>query len=233
MPRERVMVVDDEPDIRDILQHALQREGFDVLAVADGTAALAAVRSRPPNLVLLDLMLPGVGGLEVCRRLRAEPATATLPIIMVSAKGEEPDVVLGLGLGADDYVTKPFRSHELVARVKAVLRRAREEAAGGSEQSAVSAGPLLIDPVRHRVEVGGEALDFTATEFRILHHLARRPGRVYTREQILRAALGSQTIVLDRTVDAHVRSIRSKLGEHRDLVETVRAVGYRFRESAR
>jgi DNA-binding response OmpR family regulator len=231
MSKTRILVVEDDADIRELLQYSLAREGCEVQAAAEGKAALAAARRTPPDLVLLDLMLPGVDGLEVCRQLRADRATSGAAIIMVTAKGEEPDVVLGLGLGADDYVVKPFKTSELVARVKAVLRRTREETRLPDDRRALVHGPLRIDPERHRVTLDGDEVPLTATEFRILHYLASRPGRVFTRDQILTASMGQNSMVLERNIDVHVRSIRRKLGRHRELVETVRAIGYRFAES--
>jgi len=230
MSRQKILVVEDEPDIRELLEHALGREGFDVTCVGDGNAALTAARRESPDLMLLDLMLPGIDGLAVCRRLREDPATAGISIIMVTAKGEESDVVLGLGLGADDYVAKPFKPNELVARVKAVLRRSQEELPALDGKRAVAIGELSIDPVRHRITLGGDTLDFTATEFRILHYLASRPGRVFTRDQIISASMGPNTVVLERNIDVHIRAVRKKLGKHRHLIETVRAIGYRFAE---
>jgi DNA-binding response OmpR family regulator len=231
MSKPKILIVEDDTDIRELLQYSLAREGHEVAVAADGRAALVAARRMLPDLVLLDLMLPGADGLEVCRQLRADRATAGAAIIMVTAKGEESDVVLGLGLGADDYVLKPFKTNELVARVKAVLRRTREELRRPDEKRALVHGPLRIDPERHKVTAGGEDVPLTATEFRILHYLASRPGRVFTRDQILTASMGADSMVLERNIDVHVRSIRRKLGAHRDLIETVRAIGYRCAET--
>ena len=232
MSRPRILILEDEPDIREILEHALKRDGFDVVSASDGRAGLAAARRLVPDLVLLDLMLPGIDGLEICRQLRSDPSTAGIALIMVTAKGEESDVVLGLGLGADDYVAKPFKPHELVARARAVLRRTRQGTAGVQDQRAVVAGPLRVDPASHKAAVDGQELPLTATEFRILHFLASRPGRVFTRDQILAASVGANVVVLERNIDVHIRSIRQKLGSHRDLIETVRSIGYRFAEPA-
>jgi two-component system phosphate regulon response regulator PhoB len=185
-----------------------------------------------PDLILLDLMLPGIDGLEVCRQIRADPSTSGIAVIMVTARGEESDVVLGLGLGADDYIAKPFKPHELVARTRAVLRRTRHAAVGRQDQRTVVTGALRIDPASHKALLDGEELALTATEFRILHFLASRPGRVFTRDQILAASIGANVVVLERNIDVHIRSIRKKLGQHRDLIETVRSIGYRFAEPA-
>ena len=230
MARQTILVIEDEDDLREVVTYNLEREGFEVLATGSGIQGLHKARVRAPSLVLLDLMLPDIDGLEICRRLRADDLTARMPVIMVTAKGEESDVVLGLGLGADDYVAKPFSPRELVARVKAVLRRGpfRDEE-GPSERILV--GPLVVDKARHEAQVDGVPLQLTATEFRLLHFLAAHPGRVFTREQLLRRVLGEHVVLVDRNVDVHVRSIRQKLGEHRTLIETVRGVGYRFQDS--
>ena len=232
MSRPRILILEDEPDIREILEYALKRDGFDVISATDGQAGLAAARRLVPDLILLDLMLPGMDGLEVCRQIRGDPSTAGIALIMVTAKGEESDVVLGLGLGADDYIAKPFKPHELVARTRAVLRRTRQAAVGKQDQRAVVAGALRIDPASHRAMLDGQELPLTATEFRILHFLASRPGRVFTRDQILAASIGANVVVLERNIDVHIRSIRKKLGAQRDLIETVRSIGYRFAEPA-
>jgi phosphate regulon transcriptional regulator PhoB len=229
MVNQKVLIVEDEADIRELLEYSLTREGLEVITAGEGTAALALVRRKVPDLILLDLMLPGLDGLEICRRLKADDATRGIPVIMVTAKGDEADVVLGLGLGADDYIAKPFSPKELVARVQAVLRRTRSSD-GADTKAVVDAGPLRIDPTRHKVFVDDAEVELTATEFRILHYLASRPGRVFSRDQILASALGPNTIVTDRSVDVHVRAIRKKLGEQRELVETVRGIGYRFAE---
>ena len=229
MPRQTILVIEDEEDLREVVTYNLEREGFEVLATGSGREGLNKARVRAPHLVLLDLMLPDLDGLEICRRLRADRLTARLPVIMVTAKGAESDVVLGLGIGADDYVAKPFSPRELVARVKAVLRRGPLREEGGPAERVV-AGPLLVDAARHEAALDGEALELTATEFRLLHFLAAHPGRVFTREQMLRRVLGENVVLVDRNIDVHVRSIRHKLGEHRTLIETVRGVGYRFQD---
>lgn len=229
MSRQTILVIEDEDDLREVIAYNLQREGFEVLATGSGREGLNKARVRAPHLVLLDLMLPDLDGLEICRRLKADRLTARLPVIMVTAKGEESDVVLGLGLGADDYVPKPFSPRELVARVHAVLRRGPLHEEGGPAERVV-AGPLRVDAVRHEAELDGDPLPLTATEFKLLHFLAAHPGRVFTREQVLRRVLGENVVLVDRNVDVHVRSIRQKLGDHRALIETVRGVGYRFRD---
>lgn len=227
-----ILVVDDEVGIRELLSEILSDEGHTVRLAEHATAAREARARERPDLVLLDLMLPDVDGLEVCRRIRRHPELGATPIVMLTAKAEETDVVLGLGVGADDYVTKPFGVAELIARVKAVLRRVQpaEDEVG---PHAVQRGPVRIDPARHEVTVDGGAVHFTATEFRLLHYLAARPGRVFPRDALLRHALGDDESRLDRNIDVHVRAIRHKLGAHRDLIETVRGVGYRFRDPPR
>jgi len=229
MSKPRILIIEDEPDIRELLQYALEREGFEVTMAADGVAGLALLRKQAPDLLILDLMLPGLDGLEVCRRIKGDPGTRAIPVVMVTAKGDEADVVLGLGLGADDYVPKPFSPKEVIARVRAVLRRVASGAVDETIRVLVH-GDLRIDPTRHKVFVGDDEVLLTATEFRILQHLASRPGRVFDRDQILAAAVGPNTVVTDRSVDVHIRAIRKKLGERRDLVETVRGIGYRFAE---
>jgi two-component system phosphate regulon response regulator PhoB len=231
MAREKILVVEDEADILDVLEYTFSREGYRVLGTRDGREALALARQEAPRLVLLDLMLPGLDGLEVCRKLKADSVTRDIPIVMVTAKGEESDIVLGLGLGADDYVTKPFSPKELVARVRAVMRRGPLRD-GEGEQARLVFADVVIDPARHEIVVDGTPVDFTPTELRLLHLLAAHPGRVFTREQLVSRVIGDGAYVVHRNIDVHVRGIRSKLGRHRALLETVRGVGYRFRDPA-
>jgi two-component system phosphate regulon response regulator PhoB len=229
MPADKILVVEDEADIFEVIVYNLQREGYTVLATRDGEEGLELARRESPRLVLLDLMLPGMDGIEICRRLKQDPVTGDIAVIMVTAKGEESDVVLGLGVGADDYVVKPFSPRELMARVKAVLRRGPiRDDAGPVER--VQHDGLVVDAVRHQVTVNGESRSFTATEFRLLHYLASHPGRVFTRNQLLNRVIGEDAIVIDRNIDVHIRAIRKKLGSLRDLIETQRGVGYRFKE---
>ncbi|MCS7305870.1 MAG: response regulator transcription factor [Thermoguttaceae bacterium] len=228
MPLERILVVDDEEEIQQLMEYTLTKEGYRVQCVGSGEMALAEVRRSPPDLVILDLMLPGMDGLEVCRRLRREPETAELPIVILSAKGEEADIVAGLELGADDYVTKPFRPRVLLARIRAVLRR--RQSAGGEEAAPVRVGNLEIDPVRHEVSVGGRPVRLTLTEFRVLHALARRPGWVLTRQQIAAAVYGEEEPEVDRAIDVQIVALRKKLGAAARYIETVRGIGYRFKE---
>jgi two-component system phosphate regulon response regulator PhoB len=227
--RETILVVEDEEDILEVIQYNLTREGYRTSGVQGGDEALAAVRAKNPDLVLLDLMLPGADGLEVCRRMKEDPVTRSIPIVIVTAKGEESDVVLGLGMGADDYIVKPFSPRELIARVRAVLRRGRPRDEGGGGERITRDG-LEIDIGRHAVAVDGAPITVTATEMRLLHFLASHPGRVFTRDHLLSRVIGERAVVIDRNIDVHVGSIRKKLGPYRDLIETVRGIGYRFRE---
>jgi two-component system phosphate regulon response regulator PhoB len=225
---ETVLVVEDEADILDVIQHNLKRAGYEVITAENGTDGLRRVRDSAPDLVVLDLMLPGMDGLDVCRRIKEDVLTRATPILIVSARGEESDVVVGLELGADDYLAKPFSPRELVARARAVLRRGplREERGAGER---ITRDGVVIDTVRHELDVDGVSVPITATEMRLLHHLAGHPGRVFTRDQLLNRVVGDRAIVIDRNIDVHVGSLRRKLGEHRELIETVRGVGYRFK----
>jgi len=230
--KETVLVVDDERDILELVKYNLDKEGYQVTVVATGEDALVATRTKLPDIVILDLMLPGVDGLEVCRRLKADPKTRSIPIVMLTAKGEEADVVTGLELGAADYVTKPFSPRVLTARVRAVLRRgdAVEDAAATTRVK-----DLTIHPGRHQVTVNDKPVELTATEFRIMVFLAKRPGWVFTRQQIVDAAQGDDVFVTDRfvtdrSVDVHIVSLRRKLGACGAYIETVRGVGYRLQD---
>jgi len=226
---EKIVIIEDEEDILEVIAYNLKREGYDVTTSTSGEDGLAKIERSAPGLVILDLMLPEIDGLDLCRKLKSDPVTQSIPVIMVTARGEESDVVLGLGMGADDYVVKPFSPKELVARVKAVLRRSREVPERERKAQVVRDG-VIIDPQRHDVRVDGEPVVFTATEFRLLHFLASHPGRVFTRDQLLTRVIGEEAIVIDRNIDVHVRAIRKKLGEHRQLIETIRGVGYRFKD---
>jgi two-component system alkaline phosphatase synthesis response regulator PhoP len=228
MAKEKIFVVDDEEDILELLRFNLSREGCQVFCASSGEEALRLVRSEIPDLVVLDLMLPGIDGLEVTRRLKSDPNTKHLPIVMLTAKGEEADIVTGLELGADDYVTKPFSPRILVARVRAVLRRKVKESPEGS--SVIRIHDLIIDPRRHEVLVNGEPVVLTFTEFGILNYVARRPGWVFTRFQIVDAVKGEDYPVTDRSVDVQIVGLRKKLGPAGKYIETVRGVGYRFKE---
>lgn len=224
----RIALVEDEADIADVLRFNLQREGFEVETYGRGDTALAAIQKRPPELVVLDLMLPGVDGLEISRMLKRNESTADLPIVMLTARGEETDRIVGLELGADDYIVKPFNPREVVLRVKAVLRRRSNKEDGGEEEQVLTAGTIRLDRAGHRVELAGEELKLTATEFRLLEFLISRPNRVQSRESLLREVWGYAGGVDSRTVDTHVRRLRKKLGDEAKRVETVIGVGYRF-----
>jgi len=223
-----ILVVDDELDILELLHYNLAKLGYDVTCANSGEDALTKLTLCQPNLVLLDLMLPGIDGLEVCKAMKRDALMANIPIIMLSARGEEADIVTGLELGADDYLTKPFSPRVLMARVKAVLRRQHTETQ--ADETIIQHGDLLINPGRHRLSINDRPVSLTSMEFRILHLLVRRPGWVFTRQQILEAVSGHDTSVTERSVDVHMVSLRRKLGPYGDVIETIRGVGYRFQE---
>lgn len=227
--KQTIAVIEDEPDIQEIIAYNLRREGFDVICALDGKEGLKLILDKKPDLVLLDLMLPSMDGLEICRRVREESSCGHMPIIMVSAKGEESDIVLGLGLGADDYVSKPFKPKELIARVKAMLRRSSQSTSLSSSKTIVC-GELNIDIEKHQAQLSGMTLALTSTEFKMLSSLAGNSGRVFTREQLINQSLGEHAVVVDRNIDVHIRGIRKKLGDQQDLIETIRGIGYRFKE---
>ncbi len=227
MSRERILVVDDEEDLLELVNYNLSREGFRVECVATGEAALKAARKSLPDLIVLDLLLPSVDGLEICRRLKADEKTRHIPIIMLTAKSAESDMVSGLELGADDYMTKPFSPRVLLARIKAILRRKAKQA---PDDATVQARELVIHPGRHEVTISGQPIELTFTEFRLLHFLARKPGWAFTRSQIVDAVKGEDYPVTERSVDVQVAGLRKKLGELGRYIETVRGVGYRFKE---
>jgi len=229
MENARIVVVEDETDIREVIEYNLSREGFNVFTASDGEEGLQLIKKKAPSLVLLDLMLPGLDGIEVCRQLKSDSDTSDIPVIMVTAKGEESDIVIGLGVGADDYVTKPFSPKELLARVKAVLRRGPMKETRDVKERIVR-GEVVIDVGRHEVRIEGKRMAFTATELRLLHFLASHPGRVFTRDHLLNRVIGDDAFIIDRNIDVHIRSIRKKMGKQRDLIETIRGVGYRFRD---
>jgi two-component system phosphate regulon response regulator PhoB len=227
MSKATILVVDDEEDIRELVALNLDREGFTVLTCETGEQALALARAKMPNLVVLDLMLPGIDGLEVCKRLKADPTLQQIPLVMLTAKGEESDIVAGLELGADDYITKPFSGKVLVARVRRLLRKVTETA---DDKALVKVHGLVIDPARHEVTLHGKPITLTLTEFNILHTLSRRPGLVFTRYQIVDAIHGDDYLVTDRAIDVQIVALRRKLGPSGKLIETVRGVGYRFKD---
>ncbi|MBU0984243.1 MAG: response regulator transcription factor [candidate division Zixibacteria bacterium] len=228
MSGEKILVVEDEAAIRELIAYNLKREGYVVDTADSGEDGLRMAFTSSPALILLDLMLPGMDGLAICRALRADKRTSSIPIIMLTARSEETDVVTGLGVGADDYVTKPFSPRVLVARVRAFLRRAT---VGDADPTTVLiAGQLSIDPGRHDVRVDGTRVELTPTEFQILLTLVRRPGWVFSRYQIVNAVRGSDAIITDRAVDVQIVGLRKKLGDCGHYIETVRGVGYRFKE---
>lgn len=229
-----VLVVEDEADIRELVSYTLLRDGYQVASVGTGEEALAVASARPPDLVVLDLMLPGMDGLSVCRKLRADPRMARVAIVILTAKGEEKDIVSGLNMGANDYITKPFSRNVLLARVRAALRNmaspGSEAAAAQQQEEAIKIHNLAIHPGRHQVLVDGQPVELSATEFRVLQVLARKPGWVFTREQILDAVHGDNYAITNRAVDVHIVNLRRRLGAGGKYIETVRGVGYRLKE---
>lgn len=227
MAPARVLIIEDDRSLAEVLAYNLKQAGYEVLQARDGPDGLQQAEVKVPDLVLLDLMLPMVDGLEVCRRLRASTVTRDVLILMLTARAEESDQVIGLSLGADDYVTKPFSVKVLLEQIKALVRR---RAGAVDDNDLVSSQGVTIDRHRHRVLVGDEPLGLTLSEFRLLEVLVRQPGRAFSRSELIDAALGDDAMVLERTIDVHIRSLRQKLGKHADVIETVRGVGYRFRE---
>jgi len=228
MSKATILVIDDEKDLIELVRYNLEKEHYDVIAATDGPSGLQIARKHAPDLVVLDVMMPGMDGLEVCRSLRTDPRTSGLPLIMLTARAAEADRVVGLELGADDYITKPFSPRELVARVKALLRRASKQQ---EEPVTLRCGQISIDVDRHEVTAAGHVVQLTATEFRILHYLAGRPGRVTSRDEIIETAMDRDSAVFDRTIDVHITAIRRKLGEAGAQIETVRGFGYKMRET--
>ena len=226
MARERVVLIEDEPDIAEVLEYNLEKEGFSVEVARRGDTGLEAIRRDPPDLILLDLMLPGLDGLELTRMLKRDPMTARLPIVMLTARGEEVDRIVGLELGADDYISKPFSPREVVLRVKAVLRRRQPDE---SASDRLEIGDIALDVSGHQLRVRGKEAPLTATEFRLLRLLMERSGRVQTRGQLLSDVWGYAEDIDSRTVDTHIRRLRRKLGNEADRIETVIGVGYRLR----
>jgi len=226
MPKEKILAVDDEEDLLELVRYSLSNDGYTVDCVKSGESALEKLRTASPDLILLDLMLPGLDGLDVCRIVKNDSRTSHIPIIILSAKGEEADIVIGLELGADDYVTKPFSPRVLLARVKTILRRGREL----KNAPVYSRHDITINEAAHEVRVKGEPVDLTATEFNILLIMMRRPGWVFTRNQIINAVKGDDYPVTDRSIDVQIVGLRKKLGSSGTCIETVRGVGYRLKE---
>jgi two-component system phosphate regulon response regulator PhoB len=228
MAKTKILIVEDETSLTEVLSYNLQREGYEVLIAQEGREGLRKAQMLLPDLVILDLMLPGMNGLEICRELRNSPTTAAVPILMLTAKAEETDQVVGFAMGADDYVTKPFSVKVLLQRIKVLLRRATTPEPAGE---LIEFSGIRIDKRRHQVSVGEEAVALTPTEFRLLETLMRQPGRAFTRHDLMDAAVGD-SIVLERTIDVHIKALRRKLGLAGQQIETIRGVGYRFREES-
>ncbi len=228
MNKGTVLVIDDEKDLIELVRYNLEKEGFDVVAATEGQSGLELATQHQPDVVVLDRMMPGIDGLEVCRQLRGDRRTSRLPIIMLTARAAETDRIVGLEMGADDYVTKPFSPGELVARVRAILRRSSPQ----EQAQVVRHGKLVVDVGRHEVSYDGQVISLTATEFRILHFFVSRPGRVLTRDQIIDGALSRDAAVFDRTIDVHITAIRKKLLGGGELIETVRGFGYKLNDRA-
>jgi two-component system phosphate regulon response regulator PhoB len=229
MAKAQILIVEDDRSLAEVLEYNLRQDGYQTLVANNGQEGLQQARLRGPDLVVLDLMLPLVDGLEICRRLRADPVTRNILVLMLTAKTEETDEVVGFSVGTDDYVAKPFSVKVLLERIRALLRR--REGAAANDSVLVSQG-VMVDRERHRVTVEERPLDLTPSEFGLLQALVRQPGRVFSRAELIDAALGGDSLVLERTIDVHVRSLRKKLGPHAVLVETVRGIGYRFRDPA-
>lgn len=227
MAKRKILVVEDDRSLASVLEYNLTNSGYEVLCAYDGQDGLNQARSRNPDLMILDVMLPVIDGVELCRQLRAESATRQTPIMMLTAKAEETDQLIGFSVGADDYVCKPFSIRVLLERLKSLLRRQNRTA---SNQEVITIGDITVDRVKHRASLSGKPMDLTPSEFRLLDTLMRQAGRAFDRAELIDLALGADTMVLDRTIDVHIRSLRKKLGHCADFVETVRGVGYRFSE---
>ena len=228
MAKEMILVVDDEADIRELIQFNLEREGYTVMSAATGEEALSMTQHHKPELIILDLMLPGIDGIEVCKAL----SSYEIPILMVTAKSEDSDIILGLEMGADDYITKPFSPRVLIARIRAVLRRNKKSSSLNTVLKRVAIHGISLDPARHHVTMDGEALDLSVTEFGILEFLMRNPGWVFSRGQIIESVKGNDYPVTERSVDVQILALRKKLGEKGSVIETVRGIGYRLVEEA-
>ena len=230
MPAAKILVIEDDKSLAGILEYNLSKSGFEVACAHDGQNGLEQAQLKLPDLVVLDVMIPIMDGLEVCRRLRAIPETQDILILMLTAKGEETDQVVGFSVGADDYVVKPFSVKILLERIKSLLRRRHQSNAGNSD--IISKAGVTIDRIKHRVAFHGEPIDLTPSEFRLLDTMIRQPGRAFDRNELIDAALGADTLILERTIDVHIRSLRKKLGESDNLIQTVRGVGYRFKDGS-
>ena len=228
MPKKEILVVEDEKDLVELIKYNLEKEGFQVISASNGEEGLKMVGRKRPALVLLDLMLPVIDGLEVCRRIKKDPQTAPIPVVILTVKDAESDIVSGLEVGADDYITKPFSPRVLIARVRAILRRYEESA---ETKKVIKLAGLTIDSVRHEVKADGEDVQLTRMEFNLLKFLAERTGRVLTRNQIMDGVLGEDAVIIDRAIDVHIASLRKKLGDYGSHIVTVRGVGYKFKEA--
>lgn len=228
MTKHRILIIEDDKALAEVLTYNLSRAGYEVLVARDGQDGLTQAQLKLPDLILLDVMLPVIDGLEVCRRLRSDPATRGTLVIMLTAKAEETDELIGFTLGADDYVTKPFSVKVLLERIKALQRRRQQ---GEEDEEVVSCQGVVVDRARHRVTADGRPIAVTRSEFRLLDTLIRQPGRVFQRSELVIAALDEETTAMERTIDVHIRALRSKLGEKAAVIETVRGVGYRFRDT--
>ena len=228
MPRTKILVIEDDRSLAEVLRYNLTQAGYDVTCAYDGQDGLNQARLTLPDVILLDVMIPMIDGLEVCRRLRSIPETRETFVLMLTAKSEESDQLVGFNVGADDYVVKPFSVKILLERIKALYRRGHRQAATGAD--VVTSGGITVDRVKHRVALDGKTVDLTPSEFRLLDTLIRQPGRAFDRSELIDAALGADTLVLQRTIDVHIRALRKKLGAACDVIQTVRGVGYRFRE---
>ena len=229
MAKTKVLVVEDDRSLAEVLQYNLEQNGYEVFCAYDGQDGLSQARLQLPQLIVLDVMIPVLDGLEVCKMLRASSSTSDIPVIMLTAKSEETDQLVGFSVGADDYVVKPFSVKVLLQRIKTMLRRQERSKSAGSE--IVERSGIVVDRVKHRVTVNDRTLDLTPSEFRLLDTLIRQPGRAFGRSELIDAALGADTLVLERTIDVHIRSLRKKLDSLADTIQTVRGIGYRFKES--
>ena len=226
MGKGKILIVEDDHDIVDMVDYNLKEHGYETVSAFNGKKGIESAEKEQPDLIILDIMLPVIDGFEVCKILKNNQKTANIPIIILSAKSQETDKVVGLELGADDYVTKPFSPRELIARIRAILRRGPEN----QPAQKIERGDVIIDGTKHKITVSGEEIVLTNTEFKLLEFIARRPGVVFSRDQILDAVSGGDAIVCYRTVDAHIKSLRQKLGTAKNYIETIRGVGYRFKE---
>ena len=225
---KKLLIIEDDRSLASVLEYNFEAAGYQVFCAHDGQDGINQARSKQPDVILLDLMIPVVDGIEVCRQLRSESQTRETPIMMLTAKAEETDQLIGFSVGADDYVVKPFSVRVLLERVKSLYRRNERHQSGGSDL--IVSGGISIDRLKHRALIHGKPIDLTPSEFRLLDTLIRNPGRAFDRSELIESALGGDTLVLERTIDVHIRSLRKKMGDQADYVQTVRGVGYRFRE---